>query len=76
MQSILDPFSRKLALASIDDEPFTEEDRQAVAEADEWSKHNAALTLQDVLPEFGLTMADWETMCETPLLEETSKRNG
>src|SRR5580692_4773392 len=40
MEVMLDPLSRKLANAPLDDEPFTEEDRQAVAEADEWLKHN------------------------------------
>lgn len=38
LQSMVDPLSRKLALAAFDDEPFTNEDRRAVAEADEWRK--------------------------------------
>jgi hypothetical protein len=38
LQSMLDPLSSKLALAPTDDEPFTEEDRRAIAEADECSK--------------------------------------
>ena len=69
LHSMLNPLSRKLALAPIDDEPFTEEDRQAVAEADEWSKHNALIPMEEALSEFGLTMADWETMAKTPLDE-------
>ena len=78
---MLDPLSRKLALAPIDDEPFTEEDRQAVAEADEWRKHNAPIPLENVLSDFGLTMADWDTMGKTPLAptqedKENGKRNG
>jgi len=40
LQSVLDPLSRKLAGAPVDDEPLTEEDRQSVAEADERLKHN------------------------------------
>jgi hypothetical protein len=32
---MLDPLAKKLASAEIDDEPFTEEDRQAIADADE-----------------------------------------
>ena len=76
LQSMIDPLSRKLALAPIDDEPFTDEDRQAVAEADEWLKHNNPIPLKAVLSDFGLTMADWETMSETPLPEENAKRNG
>jgi len=45
----LDSLSRKMANAPLDDEPFTEEDRQAVAEADEWLKHNKPIPLEDVL---------------------------
>lgn len=76
LQSMVDPLSRKLALAPMDDEPFTDEDRQAVAEADEWLKHNQAIPHEEVLAEFGLTMADWEKMAQEPLPEETSRRNG
>src|SRR5271163_2882814 len=67
LQSMLDPLARKLALAPVDDEPFTEEDRQSIAEADEWLKHNNPIPLENVLSEFGLTMADWDTMGNTPL---------
>jgi hypothetical protein len=77
LRSMLDPLSMKLALAPIDDEPFTEEDRQAVAEADEWSKHNQPIPMEEVLADFGLTMADWETMAKTPLDQPLPvKRNG
>jgi hypothetical protein len=67
MEVMLDPLSRKLLNAPLDDEPFTEEDRQAVAEADEWLKHNKPIPLENVLSEFGLTMADWDAMGKTPL---------
>jgi hypothetical protein len=60
LQSILDPLSRKLALAPLDDEPFTEEDRLAVAEADEWSKRHDPIPLEAVLADFGLDRADWK----------------
>ena len=78
LQSMLDPLSIKLALAPIDDEPFTEEDRQAVAEADEWSKHNKPIPMEEVLADFGLTMADWDSMANTPLDEPLNlqPRNG
>jgi hypothetical protein len=58
LRSMLDPLSIKLALAPFDDEPFTEEDRLAVAEAIEWRKHNEPIPLEQVLAEFGLTMYD------------------
>ncbi len=75
LQSMLDSLSRKLALAPIDDEPFTAEDRAAVTEADEWLKHNQPIPLENVLADFGLTMTDWETMAKAPLPEENGKRN-
>ena len=70
LQSILDPRSRKLALAPLDDEPFTEEDRLAVAEADEWLKQHDPIPLEAVLADFGLNMADWDKMGETPAPDE------
>jgi hypothetical protein len=76
MEVMLDPLSRKLALAPIDDEPFTEQDRQAVAEADQWLQHNQPIPLENVLADFGLTMTDWETMAKTPLAEENGQRDG
>lgn len=69
LQSMVDPLSRRLAAAEIDDEPFTEEDRQAIAKADEWSKNNRPIPLEEILADFGLTMADWQTMVKTPLEE-------
>ena len=39
---------------------------QAVAEADEWSKHHEPIPHEQVLAEFGLTMADWEKMGREP----------
>ena len=70
LEPMLDPLSCKLTLAPVDDEPFTEEDRRAVAEADEWSKRNLPIPLERVLTDFGLTMADWEMMGKTPLPRE------
>jgi hypothetical protein len=42
-------------------------ERKAVAEADEWLKHNQPIPHEDVLAEFGLTMADWEKLGKGPL---------
>ena len=71
---MFDPLSRKLALAPVDDEPFTEQDRRAVAEADGWRKHNTAIPLEDVLSDFGLTRADWDAISKTPLPERNDAR--
>jgi hypothetical protein len=70
MEVMLNPLSRKLALAPLDDEPFTEEDRLAVAEADEWRKHNDSIPLEAVLADFGLSMTDWEKMGQEPSPDE------
>ena len=76
LQSLVDPLSRKLALAPIDDEPFTEEDRQSVAEAEEWLKRNKPIRLEEVLADVGLTMEDWERMGKTPLPQVNNSRSG
>ena len=77
LESMLDPLSRKLAAAPIDDESFTEEERQAVTEAIEWSKHNQPIPLENVLADFGLTVEDWDAMGKAALpSEENDARNG
>lgn len=39
---------------------------KAIAEADEWSKHNEPIPHEQVLAEFGLSMEDWEKMSREP----------
>jgi hypothetical protein len=41
-------------------------ERNAVAKADEWLKHNEPIPHEEVLAELGLTMADWEEMGREP----------
>lgn len=76
LKSMLDPVSRKMALAPPDDEPFTDQERQAVAEAVEWSRHNEPIPLEHVLGEFGLTLDDWNAMGKTPLPHKDNGGNG
>lgn len=59
-----------------DRDTLSNAERKAVAEADEWLKHNQPIPHEEVLAEFGLTMADWEKMGQEPLPEETPRRNG
>jgi len=40
LEAMLDPVSRAIARAPIDDEPVTAEEEKALAEAREWSKRN------------------------------------
>jgi hypothetical protein len=39
---------------------------KAIAEADEWSRRNQPIPHEQVLADFGLTMADWEKMSLEP----------
>jgi hypothetical protein len=57
-----------------DRDTLSSAERKAVAEADEWLKHNQPISHEEVLEEFGLTMADWDKMGQEP--EETPRRDG
>jgi len=59
-----------------DGDTLSNAEREAVAEADEWLKHNEPIPHEEVLAEFGLTMADWEEMGKGPLPEETPRGDG
>ena len=58
-----------------DSDTLSNAERKAVAEADEWLKHNQPIPHEEVLAEFGLTMNDWEKMAGAPLPVETPHRN-
>lgn len=59
LEAVLDPVSHAIANAPIDDEPETEEEREAVAEAKEWFKKNPqGIPFEEVLADFGLTVED------------------
>jgi hypothetical protein len=53
----------------MEDEEISEEEEQAVAESREWLKHNQPIPMEEVLAEFGLTMADFERMGKAPTSE-------
>jgi hypothetical protein len=65
LQAMLDPVSRAIANAPIDDEPVTEEERQSVAEAKEWLRHHPGIPFEEVLGDFGLTREDLKAHTET-----------
>lgn len=56
------------------DDTLSQADRERIAEADEWLKHNAPIPHEEVLAEFGLTIADWEKMAGEP--EDAPRPNG
>ncbi|MGA2328873.1 MAG: hypothetical protein ABSH05_21570 [Bryobacteraceae bacterium] len=58
LEAMLDPVSRAIANAPVDDEPVTEEEEQALAEAREWLNHNTPIPHEQVLAELGLTMEE------------------
>ncbi len=49
-----------------DTDTLSPAEAKAIAEADEWSKHNVPIPHEQVLAEFGLSMADWEKMGDEP----------
>lgn len=53
---LLDPVSRALATAPLEDEEISEEEEQAVARSREWFKHNCGTPIEDVAAELGFTM--------------------
>ena len=60
LQAMLDPVARAIADAPLDDEPVTEEDRQAVARSEAWfeDRGGKGIPMDEVLADFGLTMKD------------------
>jgi hypothetical protein len=54
---LLDPVSRSIATATVDEEDLTAEEEQALSRADDWLKERAGRGIphEDVLAEFGLT---------------------
>jgi hypothetical protein len=58
LEAMLDPVSRALANAPIDDEPVTTEEEKALAEGREWSKHNKGIPHEQVLAELGITQEE------------------
>ena len=57
---MLDPVSRAVASAPMDDEPLTAEEAQALREAREWLKHNEPIPHEQVLAELGITQEEIE----------------
>ena len=58
LEVMVDPVSRALANAPMDDEPITEEEGRAVAEAREWLKHNPGIPFEQVAADLGFTMEE------------------
>ena len=55
LEAMLNPVSRAIAHAAMDDEPLTEEEKTALAEAREWLQHNPPIPHEQVLTDLGIT---------------------
>jgi len=68
LEAILDPVSRKLAAAPVDDEPETEEERRAVERSREWLRQRGGKGIphDEILQDFGLTTEDFQRMAHVP----------
>ena len=64
LQAMLDPVSRAIANAPVDDEPLTMEEAQALDEAREWLKRNRPIPHEQVLAELGITREEIENYKE------------
>jgi hypothetical protein len=60
LEAILEPVSRAITNAPLDDEPESDEERRAVAEAKEWLRHHPGIPFEEVLADFGLTVNELE----------------
>ena len=58
LKSLLDPVSRSITTAPVDDEQLTAADEKALAEAREWSKHNKGAPHEEFLAELGITQEE------------------
>lgn len=58
LESMLDPVSRALANAPLDDEPVTEDDEKGAAEARASLKRNGGIPFEQVVAELGFTMEE------------------
>ena len=58
LEALLDPVSRAIANASIDDEPVTKAEEKALAESREWLKHNQGIPHEQILAELGITQEE------------------
>ncbi len=56
LESMLDPASRALIDAPMEDEEISQEEQEAVARSREWFQHNEGTSFEDVVAELGFTM--------------------
>ncbi len=62
LESLVDPVSRAIRNAPIDDEPVTAEEVEAVNQSREWLKHNQPIPHEQVLAELGITKEEIDSL--------------
>lgn len=62
LEIMVDPLAQKLASAPLDDEPESEQERVAAAEAIESLSRGSGVAMEAVLSDFGLTLEDFRRM--------------
>src|ERR1700686_4441210 len=67
LEAMLDPVSRSLANAPLDDEPVSEDEAREIAAARASLDRGEGIPHEQVLAEFGLTLEDFERMGRPPL---------
>lgn len=75
LETMLDPVSRAIANAPVEDEEISAEEQRAVVEAREWLKHNKPIPHEEVLADLGLSLDEFERMGRTPLAPEQNGTN-
>ena len=58
LEAMLDPVSRALANAPVDDDAVTDEEELEVEEGRQWLKHNPGIPLEQVAAELGFSMEE------------------
>lgn len=62
LESMLSPLDRRLALAPVDDEPLTSDDRAAIEAGAASLEINGGVSMDEVLADLGLTLAEFEKL--------------
>ncbi len=64
LQAMVDPVSRAIANAPVDDEPLTADESRALAEARAWLKHNQPIPHEQLLAELGISQEEIDNFKE------------
>jgi len=74
LKAMVDPACLAINNAPVDDEPETEEERRAVAEAKRWLQLNPGIPFEEVLADFGLKVSNLESTADNP--QARSRQSG